>query len=286
MSIAFLNGEFAPVSELKLSPMDRGFMFGDGIYEVIPCYGGKLVGYSLHVQRLQDGLSQLQISPPSQLPELANISEQLLAKNQVADAGIYIQISRGVAPLRNHGFPEGIEPTLFVMLQTLPPLDTANAKFESGLKLALEADKRWRRCQIKSTSLLGNVLHYQGAKQQGLDEVLLYDELGNVTEGSTCNVFCLFGDQIHTAPLEMQLLPGITRHIVLDIARRHTPLAVIESAVPKERLFAADEVWVTSSSKGVYPVVAVDGKAIGDGKVGPWARKLARQYQQHMFDYG
>lgn len=285
MTIAFLNGEFMPLSEAKISPMDRGFLFGDGIYEVIPTYHGKAVGMTGHLSRMRDGLAAISITNPYSAQQWQQNLDGLIDANAShfpsGNIGVYFHISRGTDTKRYHAYPQNITPTVFGFafeIAPAQPLEAANVK---PFKVALEEDKRWQRCHIKSTSLLG--MHFQAGVDSGVQETILHNSDGIITEASSCNVFMVKDNAIFTPPLDNQLLPGITRQIALEAFNR-AGLAVEEKWFTKEDLFNADEVWLTSSSKEIAPVVEVDGKTIGSGEVGQMWEKAIKAYHNYKFE--
>lgn len=287
MTIAFLNGEFMPLSEAKISPMDRGFLFGDGIYEVIPTYHGKAVGMTGHLSRMRDGLAAISITNPYSAQQWQQNLDGLIDANAShfpsGNIGVYFHISRGTDTKRYHAYPQNITPTVFGFafeIAPAQPLEAANVK---PFKVALEEDKRWQRCHIKSTSLLGNVMHFQAGVDSGVQETILHNSDGIITEASSCNVFMVKDNAIFTPPLDNQLLPGITRQIALEAFNR-AGLGVEEKWFTKEDLFNADEVWLTSSSKEIAPVIEVDGKTIGSGEVGQMWEKAIRAYHNYKFE--
>ena len=287
MTIAFLNGEFMPLSEAKISPMDRGFLFGDGIYEVIPTYHGKAVGMTGHLSRMRDGLAAISITNPYSAQQWQQNLDGLIDANAShfpsGNIGVYFHISRGTDTKRYHAYPQNITPTVFGFafeIAPAQPLEAANVK---PFKVALEEDKRWQRCHIKSTSLLGNVMHFQAGVDSGVQETILHNSDGIITEASSCNVFMVKDNAIFTPPLDNQLLPGITRQIALEAFKR-AGLGVEEKWFTKEDLFNADEVWLTSSSKEIAPVVEVDGKTIGSGEVGQMWEKAIKAYHNYKFE--
>ncbi|XOV77700.1 MAG: aminotransferase class IV [Aestuariibacter sp.] len=284
MNQAYLNGQYSTLDEARISPLDRGFLFGDGVYEVIPCYDKRFVGWQQHITRMQHGLAQLQIDLGKSATELRDIANQIVAASSDADVGLYIQVTRGAAPVRKHSFPENIEPTLFMTCFAIPGLAT-NPQDMIGSAVQTEQDIRWKRCDLKSVSLLGSVLHFQSAQEKGLQETLLVDDKNHVTEASTSNVFIVKDGTIVTPPLSNELLPGITRDILLHIIQQHTSYQLVEQPISLDTLYQADECWITSSSRGVVPITECDGKVLSDGKVGPVAKELACLYCEHLFEY-
>lgn len=285
MSIAYLNGEYLPLEEARISPLDRGFLFGDGIYEVIPSYAGKLVGFHPHIDRMKEGMALIEIGFDWDHAQWKELCEQLMAKNGNGNLGIYLHVSRGADTKRFHAYPEGVKPTLFAFTFEIaePPVaDKAKAK---GYKVSSTEDLRWRRCHIKSTALLGNVMHFQKGYAEGNNETILYNANNELTEASACNAFIVKDGVVITPPLDTQILPGITRLMLLDILRKHTDIKVEERIVTMKEVAAADEVWITSSSKEVAPVISVDGKAVGNGQIGDVWLKAQAAFIEHRYDY-
>ena len=257
-----------PMAEAKISPMDRGFLFGDGIYEVVPSHKGKMVGFTPHIDRMSDGLAAVDINLGWSHHQWKEVCDNLIEKNGSGDLALYLHVSRGADTKRFHAYPEGIEPTVFAFVFDIPPAPVADKSKVVGYKVATDRDLRWERCQIKSTSLLGNVMHFQHGYQQGTNETLLYNERNELTEASACNAYIVKNGVVITPPADNQILAGITRHILLDLLRKKGSIPVEERAVTIDEVFDADEVWVTSSSKEVVPVIEVDGKPVSDGKIG------------------
>ena len=285
MTTVYLNGQFMPASEAKISPMDRGFLFGDGIYEVIPSYHGRFVGFKPHIARMQDGLAQLSIDPALNLADWQAICQRLLSDNKQTNGdnqAVYIQVSRGTDTKRNHAFPANIKATVFAYAFPIAPEPVADKSKATTFNVVTGQDLRWQRCHIKSTSLLGNVLHYQQGYASGAQEILLFDKEGYLTEGAAVNVFVIKDGVIATPPLTNKLLPGITRLLLLDILRKHSSIKVEERDISEQEVFAADEIWLTSSSKEIAPVLKVNEHTVGNGEVGDiWlaAQKLFSAYK-------
>ncbi|MCV2883931.1 D-amino acid aminotransferase [Aestuariibacter sp. AA17] len=285
MGIVYLNGEFIPAENAKISPMDRGFLFGDGVYEVIPSYQGKLVGFGPHIARLQNSLREIALSLPMAERDWRDIATTLLSQNKYENAGIYIHVSRGEDVKRFHGFPKNTKPTVFAYAFEIPPQQPIDQCSGKGLAITTAEDLRWKRCNIKSTSLLGHVLHFQSSQDEGANEVVLYNGKNEVTEAAACNVFIVKNDVISTPELNNQLLPGITRQILLDMLNKEGIFEIQERVVLLDELLDADEVWLTSSSKGVAPVTSIDGNPVGKGVPGDLAKVVQRLYLAHQFDY-
>lgn len=287
MTTAFLSDQYLPLEEARISPMDRGFLFGDGIYEVIPTLSGKPVGMGAHLSRLQDGLDALSITNPKSETQWRELVTMLVEKNaevlQSDSVGVYIQVSRGTVMQRAHGYPENIPPTVFAFAfaTAAPPVEDADKV--TGFSVITGEDKRWQRCNIKSTSLLGNVMHFQQGKSAGKQEIILLNRQGEITEASSCNVFVVKDGVIMTPPLDHQILPGITRKLVIESLELEG-IAVQQVPVTKATLDAADEVWLTSSSKEIGPVISVDDKPVGTGKVGDVWLQAITAFNRHKFE--
>lgn len=287
MTTVYLNGDFIPAAEARISPMDRGFLFGDGIYEVIPSYNGRFVGFTPHIARMQDGLAQLSIDPALNLSDWQAICQRLLADNQQTNGdnqAVYIQVSRGTDSKRNHAFPANIKATVFAYAFPIAPEPLADKSKATTYNVVTGQDLRWQRCHIKSTSLLGNVLHYQQGYASGAQEILLFDKDANLTEGAAVNVFVIKDGVIATPPLTTKLLPGITRLLLLNILRKHSNIKVEERDISEQEVFAADEIWLTSSSKEIAPVLKVNEHTVGTGEVGDVWLAAQKLFSAHKYD--
>jgi len=285
MSIVYLNGDYMPMAEAKISPMDRGFLFGDGIYEVVPSYNGKLVGFAPHMERMQEGLDAIEIDLKVIHDAWRVIANELIERNGGGNLGIYFHISRGADTSRNHAYPENIPPTIYAFAFKIAPPPLADKNAATSYKVSLVEDLRWKRCNIKSTALLGNVMHYQHGQTQGNNETILYNQNGEVTEAAACNVFVVKDGVVATPFLDHQKLPGITRLMILAILTRDGSIPVEERIVSLDELKNADEVWISSSSKEIAPVVEIDGKPVGDGKVGDVWLAAQSLFSAHRYDY-
>ena len=285
MSTVYLNGVYMPMSEARISPMDRGFLFGDGIYEVIPSYGGRLVGFAPHLQRMEEGLTALEIGMAVDHEAWRNIAEELIARNGGANLGVYLHVSRGADTQRHHAYPENIEPTLFAFAFEIPPAPVPDKSAATRYRVSTAEDLRWKRCNIKSTALLGNVMHYQYGHARGHNETILYNQARELTEAAACNVFVVRHGIVATPLLDHQKLPGITRMMLLEILRRDGSIPVQERVVNLDELASADEVWITSSSKEIAPVIEIDGRPVGDGGVGDVWLAAQTLYSAQKFDF-
>jgi D-alanine transaminase len=279
----YLNGQFVAKDEAKISPMDRGFLFGDGIYEVIPCYSNKPVGLDLHLARMNRGLAEIQLKYQVQGDEWANIIQTLIGQFKSDSVAVYIHISRGTDIKRFHAYPSNIAPTIFAYGFEISPSIEPNRDTAKGFEVVTVEDLRWQRCHIKSTSLLGNVMHFQQGQDAGKDEVIMYNKDGFITEAAACNVFIVKDEVIMTPKLDHQLLPGVTRNIILESLKRSGGFDVREQDITIDALHSADEVWITSSSKEIGAVVKVDERVLGNGKPGPVWLAAQRAYNAHKF---
>ena len=233
MNIVYLDGEYMPMAEAKISPMDRGFLFGDGIYEVIPSYGGRMVGFVPHIDRMRDGLAAIDIKLDRGEDEWREVCEQLMGRNGSGDLGIYLHVSRGTDSQRDHAYPAGVAPTIFGFTFEAPPSPVADRTTTRTYTVTTTRDLRWKRCNIKSTALLGNVIHYNQGYEGGYNETILYNEEGELTEAAACNVYVVKDGVIATPETDHQILPGITRLLLLEILRADGSLPIEEEDVKK-----------------------------------------------------
>jgi D-alanine transaminase len=267
LSIVYLNGSFKKIREAQVSPLDRGFLFGDAVYEVIPVHDGKPLLIKEHLARLERSLSEIRMVNPHTPEEWSSIVKSLIEQNSGGNLGIYIQISRGADTGRDHAVPDGIDPTVFGMASRIADTDS----WDSGVTAITLPDLRWARCDIKSTALLANVLARQQAVEAGADDAILIRD-GYVTEASVSSVIIVEGGVLVTRNNGPELLPGTTRQLVLTLATE-AGLSCREEAISEERLRTADELWLMSAGRGVVPVTHLDGSPVGDGKPGPvWNR--------------
>ena len=284
--IIYLNGEYMPAEKARISPFDRGFLFGDGIYDATPSYGGKAVALQLHLDRMNRGLRTIGIENPLTDAQWHEVATNLSEKNGGQNLGIYFHVSRGNEGRRFHGFPLDIEPTAFGMVIDIDPHPVVpDRRTKIGLKVVSTEDLRWRRCNIKSTALLGNVLHFQESYAAQKDETIMYNAHGELTEASSSNVFIVKDGVVATPILDHQILPGISRHIVVESLREDGSIQVEERVVTMEEVHQADEVWITNSSKHIGPVVELDGQPVGDGLVGPAWEKTMTIYEAAKYKF-
>lgn len=272
---AFFNGEFMDLSEIRVSPMDRGFLFGDGVYEMVPAYGATFRDLPGHLARLKMSLSEIQLSNPySDEQWTAHLSE-LRSQCDEPNVAVYIQVTRGVAEIRNHAFPKDIAPTVFMFCRPIP--EQSPEVLEKGISLVSMEDFRWHKCHIKSISLLGNILAYNQALDAGGDEVLLLRD-GVLSEGASSNLFVIEGNTLKTPPVSDKILAGITRQAVLTLAKAEG-LSVEEVNIDRASFEAADEIWLSSSTRTLVAVTQIDAQAVGDGKPGALWQKVYRAYR-------
>ena len=275
--IVFLNGEYLPVEQATVSVLDRGFLFGDGIYEVIPVFGLQPLRVDEHLQRLQNSLSRISLDNPFSNEEWRNVFDRLLEKNPGEDRAIYMQITRGAYPVRDLKIQPDNCPTIFMMVLQVGAVDVA--KLEEGIETITMDDFRWHACDIKSISLVANVMLKEQATQAGvLDAVLVRD--GFVTEGTASNFFMVKDGVLFTPPISKHLLSGITRDLVLELARENDIVCEVRQIAESE-LEAADEIWLTSSTREIAPVLKLNGKDVGTAKAGAMWKKMINIYQQY-----
>ena len=267
----YLNGEYLPLNEAKVSVLDRGFLFGDGVYEVLPAYSGHLFHFQDHMQRLEQSLAGIRLINPYNREQWLNIMTPLLDSS--LDQSVYLQITRGTADKRDHAFPENTSPTVFAMSSNMMPFDGKN----NGVKAISMDDSRWSLCNIKAITLLANILHRQQAVDQGCSEAILVKD-GYVTEGAASNVFAVIEGSLVTPPKGNELLPGITRDVILAIAQKNN-IPCAEEVISLDALAIASEIWVTSSIREIVPVVELDSKPVADGKPGPLFQTVNQLFQ-------
>ena len=272
--IIYLNGEFMPIEAARIPVLDRGFIFGDGVYEVVPVYSRHPFRLPEHLRRLKHSLDGIRLANPLSDPEWTRLTHDIIARNAGDDQSIYFQITRGAAK-RAHEFPQDATPTVFMMASPLvtPPRE----QVENGIACVTATDFRWLKCDVKSVSLLGNCLLKQIAIDAGVVEVVLFRD-GYLTEAAACNVCVVRNGVLLAPPKNHLILPGITYDVVLELAAANRiPLEVRE--VSEHEVRTAQEIWITSSTKEVLAVTALDGRAVGDGKPGAVFRRIHALYQ-------
>ncbi|HIF17721.1 MAG TPA: D-amino acid aminotransferase [Cycloclasticus sp.] len=272
----FLNGEFLPLADAKISVLDRGFLFADGVYEVIPAYAGKLFRLQQHLDRLNSSLAAIRMQPVMTDLQWSKILNKLLEPHAQSDQSVYVQVTRGAGVNRNHQLPEQYEPTMFAMCQPIvtDSLDT----IANGISAITLDDIRWDWCHIKSVALLGNILLKQQACDQHCTEAILLRD-GFATEGSASNVFIVNNKRLITPPKSHHLLPGITRDLVLELSMQ-AGIDCVEREISELELFSADEIWLTSSTKEIMPVIELNRQAVGKGQPGDVWQQVASHYSQ------
>ncbi|HLN48159.1 MAG TPA: D-amino acid aminotransferase [Steroidobacteraceae bacterium] len=265
LPICHLNGQYLPLSEARVSPLDRAFLFGDAVYEVVPVFGGRPFRLRQHLDRLARSLEGIRMTPPLSHPEWNELCRELIERNGGGDQYLYIQVTRGAEYGRNHAWPDGLKPTIFAYATAL---ETASAQMlERGVSAVTAPDTRWSRRDIKSTALLANILLKKLAVDAGAFETIMI-ERGELTEGSSTTVHVIAGGVIRTPPNSARILPGTTRDVVHELAIR---LGIGSDSVPvsESQLRAADEIWLAFSTRGILPVTALDGRPVGTGRPGP-----------------
>ena len=275
-STVYLNGEYLPLEQACVPVLDRGFIFGDGVYEVIPVYNRKVFRLEHHLQRLNNSMRAVRLNNPFTDAEWSEIINNVIDRNDGGDQSIYLQITRGVAN-RDHRFPGDVAPTVFVMsnLFVMVPRE----QLEHGVSAITLDDIRWQYCSIKSIALLPNILLRQQAVEQGAAEAILIRD-NEVTEGAASNVFIVKDGVIITPPKTDCLLPGITRDLVVEQAHEHD-IPVKEIIIQQDDLLAADEIWLTRSTKEILPVTQLNGETVGSGKPGPVWEQMYGLYQEY-----
>jgi D-alanine transaminase len=277
-AVAYLNGRFLPLEQVSISPLDRGFLFADGVYEVIPVFHGHLFRLEQHLQRLADGLAAIRLdSALAQKTDWPALLGELVDRNGSGNLVLYLQVTRGAPQTRDHNFPSVTVPTVFAMANPLKP--ATGPMYEVGIAVVTQPDIRWNACHIKSIGLLPNVLARQQAVDQGATDAILVRD-GYLTEGSAGNLFLVCDGVLLTPPKDWRILPGITRDLVLELAAANG-IGWREQALPVALLNDVSEVWLTSSTKELIPVTKVDGRPVGDGKPGPLWRRMHALYQAY-----
>jgi len=277
----YLNGQFMPIEEARIPVLDRGFIFGDGVYEVIPVYSRHAFRLAEHLQRLQHSLDGIRLANPHSGDEWASIINELIARNAEQDQYLYLHITRGVAK-RDHAFTNPpIQPTVFMMSN--PLLTPPAALLASGVGAVSAADNRWLRCDIKAIALLPNVLLRQMAVDTGCAETILIRDNAFMTEGAASNIFVVKNNTLLAPPKNNLMLPGITYDVILEIAAANGIPHEIRK-IAKSEVFDADELLLTSSTKEVLAITTLDGKPVGTGKPGAMFAKLHKLYQDYKRD--
>ncbi|MEO6929586.1 MAG: D-amino acid aminotransferase [Casimicrobiaceae bacterium] len=274
--IVYLNGDFLPAPEAKISVLDRGFIYGDGVYEVVPVYARQPFRMAPHLRRLQHSLDGIRLANPLTDAQWTTLIGEMIGRQPFDDQAVYFQVTRGVAK-RDHAFPAGTAPTVFMMSN---PLSVPSAEqVRHGVAVVTAEDNRWQRCDLKTTSLVGNVLMRQLAVDAGAVETMMFRE-GFLTEASASNVLAVIDGVIIAPPKDNHILPGITYDAVIEFARAGG-LRLEVREVSRAQAFAASELWLSSSTKEVLAITTVDGKPFAGGAPGPLFRRMWELFQSH-----
>jgi D-alanine transaminase len=276
--IVYVNGRYVPYAQAAVHAEDRGFQFGDGIYEVCEVRGGRLIDEARHMQRLARSLGELKIAAPMSAPALGHVMREVIRRNRVKDGLVYLQVTRGAAP-REFLFPADTEPTVVCLAR---PMDTAglDARALEGIAVKSMPDIRWQRCDIKTVMLLPACLAKEAARQDGAREAWFVDADGFVTEGASSNAWIVdAGGAVITRQLGSAILPGVTRATLRDVLEGEG-MKLIERPFRLDEAYAAREAFITSATQTVMPVVRIDGRAIANGKPGPVAQRLRLNFHQ------
>jgi D-alanine transaminase len=277
LPIAWLDGEFLPLLEARISPLDRGFLFADSVYEVLPVYDGRPFLFVEHIARLERSLGEIRMSSPMTRPEWAAVLSELAARNGGGEMSLYVQVTRGAEEGRNHALNPALRPTVFMMASPLAPLE--DAVREHGVGAVTMADERWGRCDIKSTALLANVLAKSRAVDAGATEAILLAG-DTLREGSSSSVMVVKGGVIHAPPYGPEILPGTTRELAVRLAAR-AGIEVRVQRIDVTALREADEVMLSFATRGVLPVTRLDGAPIGSGRPGPVWQTLSAGFEAY-----
>jgi len=273
--VVYLNGEYLPIDQAKVSVLDRGFLFGDGVYEVIPVYGENLLRVDEHLSRLDNSLTRVSMESPLTKQEWKSCFKELLGKNPGNDRAIYLQVTRGTYPARDLKIVPEHEQTIFMMVMPVKPVDVN--ELEKGINAVTIEDFRWYACHIKSISLIANVMLREQASQANVVDAILVRD-GNITEGTASNLFMVKDNILVTPPTSQYLLPGITRDLVLELAKKNDIDCEVRQ-IDESELMTADEIWLTSSTREIAPVVRLNGQTVGKNRAGPLWKKMIGIYQ-------
>ena len=271
----YLNGQFVALADAKISVLDRGFIYGDGVYEVVPVYRRRPFRMAQHLARLQYSLDGIRLVNPHTSAQWQKLIADLIERQPFDDQAVYLQVTRGVAK-RDHAFPAGVTPTVFMMSN--PLVVPSREQVERGVAVVTAQDNRWLRCDLKTTSLLGNVLMRQLAVDHSAVETVMFRD-GHLTEASASNVLIVRDGKVIAPPKDNLILPGITYDATLEVAKA-AGVSLEVRAIPHAEAMSADEMWLSSSTKEVLAITTVDGRPFGGGKPGPVFRRINDAFQQ------
>jgi D-alanine transaminase len=277
LPICYLNGNYLPLAEARVSPLDRAFLFGDAVYEVLPIYASRPFRLREHLDRLNRSLTGIRMSAPLSHADWAQLCQELISRNSARDAYLYLQVTRGAEFGRNHAWPDGLQPTLFAYVTALEPVSPS--LLEQGVSAVTATDTRWARRDIKSTALLANILLKKLSADAGAFETIMLEN-GELTEGSSTTVHVVTDGVIRTPPNGHRILPGTTRDVVTELAARLN-LRCESSRVTNAALRAADEIWLAFATRGVLPVTTLDGAPVGTGKPGPLFKRMSTAFADY-----
>ena len=277
LPICYLNGDYLALADARVSPLDRAFLFGDAVYEVVPVYEARPFRLRQHLERLDRSLAGIRMAPPLSHGDWALLCAELIARNSARDAYLYLQVTRGAEFGRNHAWPPDLEPTLFAYATALEPLPASI--LDSGVSAVTAADTRWARRDIKSTALLANILLKKLSADAGAFETILLEN-GALTEGSSTAVHVVKHGIIRTPPNGHHILHGTTRDVVTELAGR-LGMSCESGRVSESELRAADEIWLAFATRGVLPVTTLDRAAVGSGKPGPGFRQMSAAFSAY-----
>lgn len=279
LPVCYLNGSYLPLAQAQISPLDRGFLFADSVYEVLPVFDGRMFRFREHFDRLARSLSAIRLPSPHAHEEWLAILSELISRNATndphgTDMYVYVQVTRGMEFGRNHAFPAVVSPTVFAMASQLPA--RTPELLERGIEAITVEDFRWGRCDIKTTALLANILMKQQAAEAGAQEAIIVRE-GEVLEGSSTSLFVIAAGSIATPPDSHRILPGTTRDAALELAADLLLPVQVRSISVKE-LQQADEVWLAAATRDVLPITRIDGRPVGTGRPGPLWKKISAAF--------
>jgi D-alanine transaminase len=277
LPVCYLNGDYLPLQEARVSPLDRAFLFGDAVYEVVPVYGARPFRLREHLQRLDRSLDAIRMRPALKAAEWDAICRELIVRNEADTAYIYMQVSRGAEFGRNHAWPEGMTPTVFAYCTALEPL--APALIENGVAAITAAEIRWARRDIKSTALLGNILLKKLSADAGAFETIILEN-GELNEGSSTTVHTVKNGILRTPPNGQHILPGTTRDVVGELAEK-LGIRAQTVRISETELRAADEIFLAFATRGVLAVTSLDARPVGGGRPGPVFKRLSQAFAQY-----